>query len=168
MQLKPALDGESVEVKLLAGTAARSMSLPLPSTRRAPQLLKGRFENHAPTDTHREHSERFSLKMAPIISEGGAQVAVPLLEGHAVLIFQTHTVKNGRTPPAPKRAEWSRRGEPLCGTFAGKTLGMVLAYQGFAPPGTAAESQLMFWRMPRSSRSASTRRRTAASQRASS
>jgi len=147
VQLRPALDGETLEAKLLAGAAARSIFLPLPSTQRTPQLLKGRFESQAAADAHRGHCERFSLKMAPIISRSGTQVAVPLLDGHGVLIFQTQSVKRGRAPPAPKRADWSRRGEPLCGAFAGKTLGMVLAYQGYVAPNVPPVSQLMFWRM---------------------
>ncbi|RQP22489.1 hypothetical protein [Piscinibacter terrae] len=142
VQLRRSLDGESLELKLSAGAMARGLHLPLPSPRRTPELLKGRFEKEVPPDVRSLRSERFSLTVAPILSSTGAKVALMALDGHGVLVFQTVSSRR-QGPKPPRREQLPVRAEPLAAAFAGKTLGMVMSRQAYPSPA----SHLLFWQM---------------------
>jgi hypothetical protein len=137
VQVRQGLEGESLDVALRAGTAVRALRLPLPSPRPAALLLKGRFQSEAPADAHRQHSQRLSLTLDPIISPSGTWVAASVLDGQGAMIFGI-PVPGRRKYGKPKHQQWSRGAEPLCASFAGKTLGAVLSHS----------QQLLFWQMP--------------------
>jgi hypothetical protein len=146
IELRRSLDGETMSLRLSAGSVARSMDLPLPSAHRTPELLKGRFENEVPAEARSTRSERFSVNMAPLISGTAAKVAVMALDGHGLLVFNTFASRK-QAPGKARREEWSHRAHPLAGAFAGKSLGMVLGLQTPPLAGQAGMSQLMFWHM---------------------
>lgn len=135
LSLRPSLDGQALHLALRAGTAVRKMDLPLPEPHPASQLLRGRFEDTTPIV--QPGTDKFSLKIAPLISANGSLVAVPLLEGHGVMLYRIQDTSH-RKRQTPKRVQWSRNAEPLAASFSGKVIGVLLG----------VDMGLGFWQMP--------------------
>jgi len=137
VQLRRGLGGDSLDVSLRAGTALRTMQLPLPAPEAAAVLLKGRFQSDAPQAApHAIRSDKLSLRFAPIIAAQGHRVAVPLLDERGVMVFQTLAGSDPKRHK-PQRQNWSKGMQPLAAAFFGKVFGALVSGQ----------EQLQFWQM---------------------
>ena len=123
-------DRATLAVRIEANGALREVRLPLPDSRGAAQLLRGRFafERVAlpadePAPAH--DGPRLSLRQPPLIAPGGERIAVPLLDASAAMLY-TLPKDGGRTPKPTCSANWARGRELLCATL-GKSFGGVIA-----------------------------------------
>lgn len=137
VQLRRGLGGDSLDVSLRAGTALRTLQLPLPAPDAGALLLKGRFQSDAPSAAPQAiRSDKLSLRFAPIIAAQGHRVAVPLLDERGAMVFQ---VLPGVDPKRhkPQRQNWSKGFQPLAAAFFGKVFGGLLS----------GPEHLQFWQM---------------------
>lgn len=106
--LRPTLADDGLDVQLATATAARRAWLPLPAGEALAPLLRGHFERppapvHAPMNP--DARLRVALNRAPLFSRRGSHVAVPALQGHAMLVFKL--VARGQGRPRWRRQPWS-------------------------------------------------------------
>jgi len=105
LALRQTLAEDGLDVRLATATAVRQTWLPLPKGETLAPLLRGHFERpqahlHAPADA--DARQRVALNRAPLFNRRGLQVAVPALEGHAMLVFK---LKGG----GQRRTKWRRQ-----------------------------------------------------------
>ena len=134
VQLRPGLEGVTLEVALRTGAAARAMQVPLPQAQSAARLLRGQFQAEAPAQAHEQRSDRLSLKFAPIIAPSGLLVAVPLLDGAGAMVFRIPP-QGERKRGKHKQQRWGANAELLCAAFSNKSFTAVLSQA----------QQLNFW-----------------------
>ncbi len=134
VQLRPGLDGNTLDVALRTGSAARAMQVPLPPAQPAARLLRGQFLAEAPAKAHEQRSDRLSLKFAPVIAPSGLLVAVPLLDGAGAMVFRIPP-PGERKRGKHKQQQWGTGAELLSAAFCGKSFTAVLSQA----------QQLNFW-----------------------
>lgn len=134
VQVRPGLNGDTLEVALRAGAAVRAMQLPLPTAQPVARLLRGQFLAEAPARAHEQRSDRLSLKFAPIIAPNGMLVAVPLLDEAGATVFRIQP-QGERKRGKHKQQKWGNGAELLCAAFCGKSFTAVLSQK----------EQLYFW-----------------------
>jgi hypothetical protein len=134
VQIRAGLNGDTLEVALRTGSAARAMQVPLPPAQPAARLLRGQFFAEASARAHEQRADRLSLKFAPIIAPNGLLVTVPLLDEAGVMIFRIPP-QGERKRGKHKQQHWGKGAELLCAAFCGKSFTAVLSQKG----------QLYFW-----------------------
>ncbi len=137
VQVRPGLNGDTLEVALRAGAAVRAMQLPLPPAQAAARLLRGQFLAEAPAQAHEQRSDRLSLKFAPIIAPNGMLVTVPLLDEAGAMVFRIPP-QGERKRGKHKQQKWGNGAELLSAAFCGKSFTAVLSQK----------EQLYFWKNP--------------------
>lgn len=105
LALRQTLAENGLDVQLATSTTARRAWLPLPPGEALAPLLRGHFERpaaavHAPAGA--DTRLRVALNRAPLFNRRGQHVAVPALEGHAMLVFK---LKDG----SQRRTRWRRQ-----------------------------------------------------------
>lgn len=108
LALRQTLAEDGLDVQLATATTARRAWLPLPRGEALAPLLRGHFERapaavHAPVDA--DARLRLALNRAPLFNRRGQHVAVPALEGHAMLVFKLKGAGQQRTKW--RRQQWS-------------------------------------------------------------
>ena len=137
VQVRPGLSGDTLEVALRSGSAARAMQVPLPHAQLAARLLRGQFFADAPARAHEQRTDRLSLKFAPVISPSGLLVAVPLLGEAGAMVFRV-PYSGDRMRGKHKQQNWGHGAGLLCAAFCGKSFTAVLSQN----------EQLYFWQNP--------------------
>ncbi|TQS87071.1 hypothetical protein ELQ32_15290 [Limnobaculum zhutongyuii] len=84
--VQPTQDSETLEVQLRDGSHCRRITLPLPATNIARQLIRGQFQVMVSHQSNQNH--RLSLMFPPIISSHGSCVGVTLLDEPGVVLFK--------------------------------------------------------------------------------
>lgn len=128
LRITDSLDGESLELELRGAGPARRLMLPRPDAKPAARLLRGQFAEvvATPEAHHRQRTARLSLRLDPIISANGGQVAVPLLDGRGVQIVWVGD-KRKLNKVKMREQYWSAGCEPIAMAFDGNTLGAILS-----------------------------------------
>lgn len=137
VQIRTGLNGDTLEVALRTGSAARAMQVPLPPAQPAARLLRGQFFAEAPAQAHEQRSDRLSLKFAPLIAPNGMLVAVPLLGEAGAMVFRI-SPHGERKRGKHKQQKWGSGAELLSAAFCGQSFTAVLSQK----------QQLYFWQNP--------------------
>lgn len=108
LALRQTLADDGLDVQLSTATTTRRAWLPLPPGEALAPLLRGHFER-PPTPVHAlvdaDARLRVALNRAPLFGRRGSHVAVPALEGHAMLVFKLKT--GGQQRAKWRRQQWS-------------------------------------------------------------
>lgn len=126
LALRPAFDGDALDVALRTGTQARRARLPLPPERAATALLRAEFRAvPRPTPTQRVAKEhRLSIAKAPLLGLLTDFVAVPTLEGHAMQVFSLARPNQAKAV-APRIQRWSSARPPIAAALCGRQAAAV-------------------------------------------
>jgi len=127
--VRPALFDDTLDVEVGRPGATRRAELPLGDADQSVPLLKGRFQGMPVPKARSFRSDRLSIRIAPLFSDDGRYVVVPLLEGTAVSVFPLNALgepARGRT----RTLSWAAGSEPLAGAMRGKQLVLLLSAPG--------------------------------------
>ncbi|MFT3736851.1 MAG: hypothetical protein QM776_17875 [Rhodocyclaceae bacterium] len=140
VSLRVSINATALDVAVRDGGQRRAIQLTLPNEKSAAQLLQGQFTKAALTTTPQRLSspDKLAITLPPILGTQGNHVAVPLLEGHGVLVFHIPR-KQSQQVGKPKRQAWPSTLSPLALAFSGKKVGGVLS----------GAAMLDFWQVDR-------------------